>query len=145
MMPLKTDREKVVVNGDPDEVKAYIERAKRLIEKCAEKGGQAYVEKSGSNQFDVKCIYDSGEPEPQVIELEDVKQVMLRQIDVSLPPQMSPDMADGAKKKLDEFAKFYAECVAKGGEVRLVKDRAGEPMVEIIRAECWKVEKQGEK
>ena len=140
-MPLKTDREKILVDGDSAEVKKSIERAKKLIEKCAERGGQAYVEKAGSAQIDVKCIYESDEEEPTVIELEDVKQVMLAQTDLSLPPQMSPDVADDAKKRLDKFAKFYAECVSKGGEVRLVKDRAGDPAIEIVRAECWKVER----
>jgi len=140
-MPLKTDREKIVVNGDAAAVKKSIEKAKELIERCAEKGGQAYVEKAGSSQIDVKCIYESDEEEPTIIELEDVKQVMLAQTDLSLPPQMSPDVADDAKKRLDKFAKFYAECVSKGGEVRLVKDRAGDPAVEIVRAECWKIEK----
>ena len=140
-MPLKTDREKIVINRDSVEVKKSIERAKKLIEKCAEKGGQAYVEKSGSSQIDVKCIYESDEEEPMIVELEDVKQVMLTQTELSLPPQMSLDVADDAKKRLDKFAKFYSECVLKGGEVRLVKDRAGDPAVEIVRAECWKVER----
>ena len=143
-MPLKADREKIVVNGDAEAVKKSIERAKKLIEKCAEKGGQAYVEKAGSTQIDVKCIYESDEEEPTVIELEDVKQIMLAQTDLSLPPQMSPDVADDAKKRLDKFAKFYSECLSKGGEVRLVKDRAGDPAVEIVRAECWKIERSKE-
>ena len=143
-MPLKADREKIVVDGGEDEVKRSIERAKKLIEKCAEKGGQAYVEKTGSTQIDIKCIYESDEEEPTIVELEDVKQVMLAQMDLSLPPQITLDVADDAKKRLDKFAKFYNECVSKGGEVRLVKDRMGDPAVEIVRAECWKVERAKE-
>ena len=143
-MPLKADREKIVVDGGEDEVKRSVERAKKLIEKCAEKGGQAYVEKTGSTQIDIKCIYESDEEEPTIVELEDVKQVMLSQMDLSLPPQITLDVADDAKKRLDRFAKFYSECVSKGGEVRLVKDRVGDPAVEIVRAECWKVERAKE-
>ena len=137
-MSLRTGREKIVVNGSLEELKRSIERAKELMEKCAEAGGQAYVEKTGSDTIDVKCIY-KGEEEPVKIELEDVEQTMLDKMTLSLPPQMSPEVLDDAKKRLNSFAGFVEACIAKGGEVRLVKDRVGEPAVEVVNAECWKV------
>ena len=117
-----------------------MEEAKELMRKCAEKRGNAYVEKVDSQSLDVKCIYESDEAVFEVVELPDVKQTLLDRFSLNLPPEMSEDMLGEAEKRLDEFRRFVEKCVSRGGEVRLVKTRVGEPLVETVDAECWKVE-----
>jgi len=108
---------------------------------CASKHGHAYVEKVDSQSIDVKCIYEGGGTVFEVVELPDVKQTLIDRFSLNLPPEMSEDTLHEAEKRLNEFRKFVEKCVARGGEVRLVKTRVGEPAIETVDAECWKVEK----
>lgn len=137
-MPLRAERVKLRV-GDREALSRDIEKAKELLAKCADKKGESYVEKTGSDTVDVVCIYEGESSEPIIVELGDIRQEMDGQILLTLPKTMSEDMLDHSLKKIDELKKFVEECMAKQGEVRLVKGGTSPTGEETVQVECWKI------
>ncbi|MEM2592406.1 MAG: hypothetical protein QXI60_07460 [Thermofilaceae archaeon] len=137
-MPLKTERVKLRIR-DRGALSEDIEKAKELLAKCADRKGESFVEKTGSDTMDVACIYEGEGEEPVVVELGDMKQEMDGQILLTLPKEMSEDMLDSSIKKMDELKKFVDDCIAKQGEVRLVKGGVSPTGEETVHVECWKI------
>ncbi|MEM2365645.1 MAG: hypothetical protein ABIM44_04940 [candidate division WOR-3 bacterium] len=136
-MPLKTER--VRVNVSDDSLDQLVEKAKELIDFCAQKKGGMMVEKVGPSDIDVICQYYDEDP----IRFESEGQSFIMESNpFSLPPRVDESAVREAKERLDNMLAFIKKCISSGGRVQLTKGM--EQGNEFVDIECIKVASQTE-